>query len=105
MVCTYALCFFLVKKNLKEVIISKKIYCDIVQITGCGITRDELVLLGEKYSKPELLLFICMSFPVFLLMVLFLSFYFALLQAMQHKEMIFWMFILFTYARCRIWSY
>ena len=24
MVCTYALCFFLVKKNLKEVIISKK---------------------------------------------------------------------------------
>ena len=72
MVCTYALCFFLVKKNLKEVIISKKIYCDIVQITGCGITRDELVLLGEKYSKPELLLLLLIiylhvfsSFPVF----------------------------------------
>ena len=41
-------------------------------MTGCGITRDELVLLGEKYSKPELLLLLLIiylhvfsSFPVF----------------------------------------
>jgi len=37
-----------------------------VEDDGCGITRDELVLLGEKYSKPELIIIYLLSFSVFL---------------------------------------
>jgi len=70
MVCTYTFLFSV--KNLIDVYLSKTLLLYIVWIAGCGITRDELVLLGEKYSKPELLLLLLIiylhvfsSFPVF----------------------------------------
>jgi len=67
MVCTYPF-LFSVKKNLIDVYLPKTLLSYIVRIAGCGITRDELVLLGEKYSKPELIIIIIylLSFSVFL---------------------------------------
>ena len=60
--------FFCKKKNLIDVYLPKTLLSYIVRIAGCGITRDELVLLGEKYSKPELIIIIIylLSFSVFL---------------------------------------
>jgi hypothetical protein len=58
---------FFCKKNLIDVYLPKTLLPYIVRIAGCGITRDELVLLGEKYSKPELIIIIyLLSFSVFL---------------------------------------
>lgn len=64
MVCTYTFLFSV--KNLIDVYLSKTLLPYIVRIAGCGITRDELVLLGEKYSKPELIIIYFLSFSVFL---------------------------------------
>ena len=66
MVCTYPFLFSV--KKILYVYLPKTLLPYIVRIAGCGITRDELVLLGEKYSKPELIIIIIylLSFSVFL---------------------------------------
>jgi hypothetical protein len=64
MVRTYPFSFCV--KKYYRCYLSKTLLPYIVRISGCGITRDELVLLGEKYSKPELIIIYLLSFSVFL---------------------------------------
>jgi hypothetical protein len=54
MVCLYSFVPYVL--NFLLLVFAFRIVFPVATIAGCGITRDELVLVGEKYGKLKLLL-------------------------------------------------